>query len=241
MVGVVAFLGLNGVSQAAENAATPPTAKALVERYIEAAGGRPALEKLKTRVTKGKMEVTAMGVSGDLEIRAKSPNKQVSAVDLAGLGAMREGYDGTVAWSAAPGMGIRNKTGGELARVQRTMVFPRELKILETYERMEVKGSAKILGADVWVVEGSSKGSKPDRLFFDQKSGFLVREESTVDTLVGEMTFQIDMLDYRDVDGVKVPFLIKIPKPETMGLQIKVEKVVHNVEVPDSDFSKPRS
>ncbi len=68
-----------------------------------------------------------------------------------------------------------------------------------------------------------------------------MREEATVATAVGEMMFQIDYVDYRDVDGVKIPFLVKIPQPETMGLQIKVEEVKHNVPLQDSDFSKPKS
>jgi hypothetical protein len=38
---------------------------------------------------------------------------------------------------------------------------------------------------------------------------------------------------------VKVPFLVKIPKPETMGIQIRVEEVRHNVEIADAVFGKP--
>lgn len=198
------------------------------------------MEKLKTRVSKGKMEVTTMGLSGAMEVRAKVPNKQLSSVEMAGFGSVREGFDGKVAWAEAPGVGLREKAGAELARDQRSKVFPRELKLKEAYERMEAKGAAKVGAAETWVIEASAKGGKPDRLYFDQKSGLLVREESTVDTGLGEMTFQIDLSDYRDVDGVKVPFLVKIPKPETMGFQIKLDEVKHNVEIPDAEFGKPK-
>ncbi len=235
------FFALSSWTNAAEPApAGSPSVQAILDRYVEASGGRAALEKLKTRVSKGNVEVTTVGLSGAIEVKAKVPNKQISSVDLAGFGAVREGYDGTVSWSDAPGVGLREKSGGELARDQRTKVFPRELKLREAYERMEAKGAAKVAGADAWVIEGVSKGGKPDRLYFDQKTGLLVREESSVDSGLGEMTFQVDFLDYRDVGGVKVPFLIRIPKPETMGFQIKLDEVKHNVEVPDSEFSKPK-
>jgi hypothetical protein len=185
------------LTRGAEPAGTP-TVQAILDRYVDAAGGRAALEKLKTRVMKGTMEATTMGVSGGMEVRSKIPNKQVSSVDLAGLGAMREGFDGAVAWSEAPGLGLRTKTGSELARVQRSMVFPRELKLKDVYERLESKGAGKVGGADTWIVEASSKAGKPDRLFFDQTTGLLVREESAVETPLGEMVFQIDFADYRD-------------------------------------------
>ena len=228
-----------GVAGAAEPVEVP-SAEAILNRYVEAAGGKAALEKIQTRVTKGKMEMTTLGLSGNMELRAKVPNKQVSSVELAGFGSIREGFDGTVGWTDAPGVGLRTKSGSELGRDQRSKVFPRELKLKEVYERMEAKGSAKVAGADAWVVEASHKGGKPDRLFFDQKSGLLVREESTVATGVGEMTFQVDFLDYREVDGVKIPFLVKIPKPETMGFQIKVDEVKHNVAMQDTEFAKPK-
>lgn len=229
-----------GAAEPVASTGASPTAQAILERYINAAGGRAALEKVRTRVTKGTMEMTALGLSGAMELRAKVPNKQVSAVQLAGFGAIREGYDGKVGWTEAPGVGVRTKSGAELARDERSKVFPRELKLAEVYEKLEAKGAAKVAGVDAWVVEGTHKsGNKPDRLYFDQKSGLLLREESTVSTALGEMVFQVDFSDYRDVDGVKVPFLVRIPKPETMGFQIRVDEVKHNVEMGDSEFGSP--
>lgn len=240
--GWLVLLATMTLSRAAEpaSAPTPPTADAVLERYIEAAGGRPALEKLKSRQMKGKLEVTTLGVGGAMEVRSKAPNKQTSSIELAGFGAMREGYDGTVAWSEAPGIGVRVKSGGELARVERTMGFPRELTVKAAYERIENKGLAKVGGKDAWVLEATPKGGKADKLYFDKTTGLLVREESVVETGVGEMAFQIDFSDYRDVDGVKVPFSVKIPQPPEMGFAIRVETVKHNVEMKDSEFSKPK-
>ncbi len=239
MAGLAIFFAASPFTGAAEPT-SGPTVQAILDRYIDAAGGRAALEKLKTRISKGKVEITTVGLSGAVEVKAKIPNKQLSSVDLAGFGAVREGFDGVVSWADAPGMGLREKDGAELARDQRSKVFPRELKLKEAYERMEAKGAAKVAGADAWVIEASPKGGKPDRLYFDQKTGLLVREESTVESPLGEMTFQIDLSDYRDVDGVKVPFLVKIPKPETMGFQIKLDEVKHNVDVSDAEFGKPK-
>jgi hypothetical protein len=226
-------------SLGAAEPAAPPTAQQILDRYVEAAGGRAALEKLKSRVMKGKIEVTALGVTGPFEVRAKAPNKQVSTVEFEGFGAMREGFDGTVAWAVAPLQGVRTKSGGELARVQRSTVFPRELKFRETYDRLEAKGASKVGAADTWVLEGTVKNGKPDRLYFDQKSGLLLREETVVESPVGEMNFQIDLSDYRDIDGIKVPFTMRVPQPAEVGFQIRFDEVKHNVDLADTEFAKP--
>jgi len=221
-------------------AAEVPTATQVLDRYIEATGGRAALEKLRSRVMTGTVDVTALGASGQFEVRAMVPNRQVSRIEFGGFGVLREGYDGTNAWTAAPGLGVRLKSGGELARTQRTMGFPRELKLAESYARFQVKGPAKVGAADVWLLEAAPKEGKPDHFYFDQKSGLLLREESTVESAVGVMNFQIDFDDYRVVDGVKVPFSIRIPQPAELGFHVKIAEVKHNGGLTEAEFARPK-
>ena len=43
-------------------------------------------------------------------------------------------------------------------------------------------------------------------LFFDQKTGLLTRSVRYTDSPVGKLPVQTDYSDYRDVNGVKMPF-----------------------------------
>ncbi|MCC7376043.1 MAG: hypothetical protein IT581_15400 [Verrucomicrobiales bacterium] len=235
---VLAWVSLATLAGAAE---ANPTVDQILKRYVESMGGQSAVERLKTRVLKGEVEMVSLGMKGKLEVQNKAPNLQTSKIEFDGFGTMREGYDGKVAWSAAPFQGVTEKKGSELSRVQRTTWFPRELKMKESYARMEAKGEAKVGGVDTWVVEGWPTAGKPDRLFFDKKTGLLVREESTVETSMGSMTFEIEYGDYREVDGVKVSHQQRIPKPETLNLRITVSEVAHNVDLKDSVFEKPKN
>lgn len=242
---IVAVL-LSCLASASSPAAEPalatnlPPAQEIVARYIEASGGRAAFEKIKSRIMRGEIEVTTLGVSGPFETKSKAPNLQVSRIEFGGLGSLLEGHDGKVAWSKAPGLAVRRKSGGELARVQRSSIFPRELRYAETYSKLETKGMAQVDGQDAWIVEGSVRDAKPDRLYFDRKSGLLVREETTVDSPTGEIHFQIDLSDYREIDGVKVAFAIRIPQPAEIGFRIRFREIQHNVDLPDSDFAPPK-
>ena len=59
---------------------------------------------------------------------------------------------------------------------------------------------------DVQVVQGMSPANLPVKLYFDSKSGLLVRVIRYIDTAVGRNPMQIDYSDYRDVSGIKLPF-----------------------------------
>ncbi len=238
---LVAFTCLFALSHPGPAADLPP-AQELLNRYIEASGGRPALEKIKSRVMTGKIAITVVGTTGRFEVHAKVPNRQTSTLEFDGFGTMREGYDGKVAWTLAPVQGVREKKGGELARVQRTTGFPRELRLGEAYARFETRGAGKVGSQPTWVVEASpkDKDGKPDRLHFDQKTGLLVREESLIETPVGALEFEVDLSDYREFDGVKVPCSVRATKPAEMGFHITIDAVKHNVDLPDAEFSKPK-
>jgi hypothetical protein len=43
-------------------------------------------------------------------------------------------------------------------------------------------------------------------MYFDQKTGYLVRTVRYVASPIGRMPTQVDYSDYRDVNGIKFPF-----------------------------------
>jgi hypothetical protein len=78
----------------------------------------------------------------------------------------------------------------------------------------------------------------PVRLYFDAKTGLLVRMVRFANTRVGRNPTQIDYADYRDVDGVKMPFRWTLARPNGR-FTIQVSEVKQNVPVEDSRFNKP--
>jgi len=47
------------------------------------------------------------------------------------------------------------------------------------------------------------------QLFFDVESGFLLRRVNVTNTMLGPLNVQWDFSDYREVSGIKLPFLIR--------------------------------
>ena len=85
-----------------------PSVDSVVNKFVEASGGRAALEKIKARTIKGDLDF--LGSTSDWVMYAKAPNKQVSEFSNPTLGAFADGFDGTVAWSKLSGNSAAKKS-----------------------------------------------------------------------------------------------------------------------------------
>ena len=83
------------------------------------------------------------------------------------------------------------------------------------------------------------KSGSTIRVYIDAETFLSVKAVSTAEApQVGQFEQTTELLDYRDVDGVKVPFLIKSTST-AQSFSIAVTRVEHNVKVDPSIFAKP--
>jgi len=101
-----------------------------------------------------------------------------------------------------------------------------------------VDAGEKIDGHETYLVVGSSEGLPPMRLFLDRESGLLLRLIRYAETPLGRNPTQIDYADYRDTNGVKIPFRWTLARPGNR-FTIQVEQVQQNVPVDDAKFVAP--
>lgn len=225
-------------SVAPDAAASTPSVDAIVNRYVEALGGRAALEKLTSRVTTGTIDVSAMSLSGKIEIREKAPNRILSVVTIAGA-AFRQGFDGDVGWTDDPENGVREQTGAELNEARRGADFHHPLHLEKMYSKLNLVGQEKLGDRTVYLVEGAlADGGDPDKLYFDTQTGLVTRIITVRHLPQGVSAFREDFEDFRDVDGVKLPFTIRQSGGDS-EFTIKLETVQHNTAIDDAVFSKP--
>jgi len=223
----------------ASAAADGQTVDSILDRYVEASGGKAALEKIKSRAVKG--DIDLLGTTSDWQMSAKAPNKQLSELNSATLGVITDGFDGTVAWSKNQA-GIRVKEGEELAKTKRDADFYRDVKFKILYPDLAYKGTEKVGDEEVRVLESRPSSSSRERFSFSSKSGLLIRQESELEGPQGKVIATVRLEDFRAVDGVKYPFNLKF-KINTGGQDfefgIKVKEVKHNVAIEDAKFAKP--
>lgn len=104
---------------------------------------------------------------------------------------------------------------------------------------MALSGKTKVGDRDAFIVEATSGDGAAEKLYFDSQSGLLVRrdfERVTLDD--GIILFEVDYEDFKDVEGVKVPFTV-IRKTPDYALSYRFSEITFNVPIDDGKFAKP--
>jgi outer membrane lipoprotein-sorting protein len=218
--------------------AAMPTAEQIIDKYVQAIGGKAAIEKQTSRVSKGSFELPAFGASGTFEATEKAPNKGLTVINVEGFGVVQEGFDGKVAWGQDPQSGLREKSGPELAAAKLDAEFHKPIKVKQLYPKIVVKGKDKVADHEVYVVEATPVESAVETWYFDTQSGLMLRQDAVREGPQGRQEIQTYLDDYKEVDGVKLPFSIRQVTP-AFTINITIKEVKHNVPVDDAKFAKP--
>ena len=219
--------------------AATPTAEQIVAKWIDAVGGKSAIESIRTREAKGTMKITAIGLESDVTYLGKAPDKRLVEFTFLGFGKAREGYDGQKAWAANPGAPITTKTGKELARARREASFHQELNFTQLYPVLSVEGATTVGGREAWILKATPAEGDSELHYFDQETGLLLRKDVTVETPQGVMKAEVLFEDYRKVDGVNIAHTIRMPEPGSVAFVMTFTEVRHNIPIPDDRFKQP--
>ncbi len=202
-----------------------PSIDQIIEHYLEAIGGRAALQKLSSRVSLGKVELQSMGLSGTAEIYEQAPNKSTMILNVEGLGTIQQTFDGASAWMQDPLDGYVKFAPTTAARLHDQAVFQRELRIKELNPVMVLMGKGKVGEREVFVVAAQSSRVQ-DNWYFDTVTGLLLRKGSTYYD------------DYREVDGVRLPFKITEDSSAGFGVVVSLSEIKHNVAIDQAKFAE---
>jgi outer membrane lipoprotein-sorting protein len=227
--------------------ASAQTADEIIEKYLTAIGGRPALEKLTSRSATGTMTLSTPGgdVSGPIETVNQRPNKSRTLItlDLSSLGAgqlvIDQRFDGTSGYALDSMRGNRDITGGQLESMKNGMFPTPFLNYKERGATVELGGKEKAGDGEAYVLIFKPKTGSASRHFIDAATYLPVKLIMTLDLPeVGEVEQTTEFSDYREVDGVKVPFKLK-GSSAVQNFTVTVTKVEHNKTIDGTLFSKP--
>ena len=220
----------------AEETKAAPTAEQLLDKYVQASGGAPVIEKITSRVMKGTIDFG--GRSLPIDIYAKDPEMRISFTHMP-EGDNVTAFNGHEGWLGMPGHPMREMHGSDLdgAAIDADLHLAAHLK--QMFVEMQVRGAEKVGDRDAYLVVGQREGKPPIRLYFDAQSGLLVRLVRFGETALGQMPTQIDYADYKDADGVKLPYRWTLARPNGR-FTIQLSEVKQNVPVDDAKFVKPK-
>jgi outer membrane lipoprotein-sorting protein len=235
------FAGQQPTQAPADTAkAAPPTVDQIIDNYVMTVGGKAAMEKVTSRVSKGTAEVVGLAEKGSIEIYEKAPDKICTILKVPGVGARAWGSNGTLAWAFNPdSRKIEERTGKDLAAAKAEADFYKTLHLRDLYSKLSVKGVEKIQYREgpraTYVIEAANLSGEAEKLYFDTTSGLLIRH----DTWEGKLPIREFFLDHTEVDGVKIPFTRRQAEGRNI-LILRFTEVKQNVPIDEARFNKPR-
>ena len=196
-----------GADAQSDNAgAALPKAEDLLEKAVAAQGGREKIDALDSFYLEGELLVSAQKIKGAMKLWWQAGDFYIEQT-MVGIGTVRAGKQGDVIWSEDPINGLRRLTGGEAEQQAwaSTLSLPAHWK--RYFESAATTGQREIGGKKVYDVMLTSKSGATVTLSLDAESGLQVAQSFKQTTPMGQMPMSTEFKDYRDVEGLKLPYL----------------------------------
>ena len=206
-------------------------ATSIMVSYIEAIGGKDAVDGVKTLLFSAEMTIEGAPFKPTAIRKSMAPNKSSTEIIVPGMGTMmKEKFDGESGYSEQGGM--KNPMSKEDIddKSSEKVLFP---ELHYTSDDIELISLSDIDGKEVYKIKVN--GSEESFRYYEANSGLLVRVEESQEAQGQSMTSITVHSDYREVNGILIPFSQKV----TVGPQILLfdaKEVLINSGVTEEDF-----
>jgi zinc protease len=206
-------------------------ANVVVEKYVNAIGGKDALEKIQD------IKMTATTSMNGMEIKQttykKAPNKYALIMSMNGNVMMQQTYNDERGLMKSYN-GESEIIGEDLENLKIDAVINPELKYSEIGVIITLEAIESVNDKDAYKIKVVNQTGQTTYDYYDIESGLKVQTKQTSVTPQGEFTQVYDFTDYQEVNGVKFPFLVTISGVQNM--ELKVISVEINTELSDDLF-----
>lgn len=213
-----------------------PARDEIVSRYAKALGNidEKALSTMELKgvreTSRGNLPIDVLIAPGQARVTATAPDGEIVNAINGTSGWARDGRGRVHAMS--PGEVDAAAQVLDAFRLTLPSEIPAEAKV----------GKAKIDDKDVWVLTTSFEGDGRQRLYFDAQSGLLVRRLRFSPSPIGNVPQQTDFADYRDVAGMKLPFVVRVDTIDPRaGSTRRYSEIRLNATIDQTLFRQPES
>lgn len=213
------------------------SAKAVIAKFVQVIGGAEAFGRIKSQHVTGKVSMPAQGIEGDMEVFASRPDKLILNITIPGVGVMKQGYDGDVAWSVNALTGPMILEGKMLEQFKEQADFDAVLHRESNYKSLEVLGSETFFGKTCHKLKTVRHSGSVTTEFYDKASGFLLGSIAVQESSMGAMVVTNILSDYKKFG--EVMFATKITQKAGPLEQIITISTLKVNEVPDAAFDLP--
>ncbi len=193
-----------------------PSARSIIDRHIQAVGGRKAILAHTSTRAVGTVSIPANGLTGTLEAIGAKPNRSLLRITISGIGEIVEGFDGTIGWGKSPVVGAMLSVGKELEQKRFDADYYGDLRETSRYASMTTVTKTLFDGRDCYKVSLVRKDGGEDFDFYDPQTGLKAGSMGTRESPMGAITVTQVQGDYKKFGDLLQPTVMK---QTAMGVQ----------------------
>jgi len=212
----------------------PPSVDEIIAKSIDARGGIDKIKGLESMRMSGTAELNDQ-IQAAVRIVNKRPNLTRFEMDVNGA-TLVQAFDGKSSWSVNPFAKSSAPEAGPEARSRELREHTDMDGLLVDYKakgrKVDLDGTEDVGGSPAWKLKVTEKDGGADYIYLDTKSFLMVKSSSA------HMGSNITFGDYRQVDGLMLPF--RIEQNAAAGkIVMTLDKIEINVPVDEAQFKMP--
>ena len=230
---IALFVGAFCLSTARAQDKSRVNVQDVLDKYVQAIGGKAAIQRITSRVSKGTLTVVnPYPACLNIEFDEKLPDRWAKFLTTActqGLPVGSGGSNGKSSWRDSifkDGPLAETESESELENV---LTYPGLIfKFRELHPDLLLE-ERRIGKNDVYVLQDPKKDDA--RWYFDMHTGLLMAYT------IGSI--ELDYLDYKRIDGLLVPHIQRQWSNDSLQTIIRFTEIKHNVPIEERRFSPP--
>ncbi|MEO6917073.1 MAG: insulinase family protein [Chitinophagaceae bacterium] len=208
----------------------------VIKNYLAAIGGEAELNKVKSIILNGEMEVQGQSLTATLKKMA--PNMESMEISMSGQAVMKQSFNGASGYAMQMGnkKDMDQKTINEKKDINSLF---EQLGYASKNVKLEVAGTAKVNGSDTYKLKVTYPSGKTKVEYYDVKTGLLLKEEETVEAEGQSVTTMVEFRDYKKTGNIMFPSTLIQSAQTAAGNQeftIVIASVKVNEGVTAEDF-----
>jgi hypothetical protein len=224
---LLALVVLAGLGSSARAGAQLPTPQALMARHDSLIGGRAVLEARESMRITGVLTIAMAQIESPFEILKRKPHSYQLRSTLGLLGELRQGFDGTTAWTMAPGEPPAILIGEQREQVMRQADFYGDLHDTTRFKSARTVGEADFEGRRVYEVHMVRHDGSELTEYFDMATGLSAGGVTSSESPTGRVRQVSVHTDYKEFDGYRVASRI-VQRNPNFEVVLSITKVEFN-------------
>lgn len=212
--------------------------KEILDKMIQAQGGRVALAAIKDTTISGSLEMVQMGMNGSLTMYQKEPDKMRIDIEIMGM-VITQAYDGQKAWMTNPQTGSTEEmpeTQGQSMRRQAlgndALLNPEKFGITYVF-----KGKEKSGDKDFLVLEQTFKDGTKATMYIDPATYLIQKAKAKTQDMTGaDVEGETIFEDYRKEGDLLAAHKMITYQNGAEFLRMTFTKVTYNAGLDDTFF-----